>query len=159
MSYPWQQANRKSHVAAGFQDNGQARLPCPTPPLVVRLTEHLENVPADPDALLFTSPDGDPIRHTNFRARVWVKALEALKLPPVGIHVLRHSAAARMIGAGATPKAVQMALGHGSAALTLTVYGHLFDADLDTLALALDVSAAGRARDESLSAGSKVTPI
>ena len=43
-----------------------------------------------------------------------------------------------MIGAGASPKAVQVVLGHRSAAFTLTVYGHLFDADLDDLAARLD---------------------
>lgn len=57
-----------------------------------------------------------------------------------GLHVLRHSAAARLIAAGASPKAAQMILGHSSAAFTLTVYGHLFDADLDDLATRLDVT-------------------
>jgi hypothetical protein len=40
-------------------------------------------------------------------------------------------------------------MAHGSAAFTLTVYGHLFDADMDALADALDVSDAGRSRDGS----------
>jgi hypothetical protein len=39
-------------------------------------------------------------------------------------------------------------MAHGSAAFTLTVYGHLFDADMDALADALDVSDAGRVCDE-----------
>jgi integrase len=43
-----------------------------------------------------------------------------------------------MISAGATPKAVQAVMGHASAAFTLTVYGHLFDTDLDALAERLD---------------------
>ncbi len=43
-----------------------------------------------------------------------------------------------MIHAGASPKTVQMVLGHASAAFTLTVYGHIFDADLDDLATRLD---------------------
>jgi len=43
-----------------------------------------------------------------------------------------------MIQAGASPKAVQVILGHRSAAFTLSVYGHLFDADLDDLAARLD---------------------
>jgi len=34
---------------------------------------------------------------------------------------------------------VQSILGHRSAAFTLTVYGHLFDADLDDLAAKLDL--------------------
>jgi integrase len=51
---------------------------------------------------------------------------------------LRHSAAAALISSGASPKAVQTILGHRSAAFTLTVYGHLFDADLDDVAARLD---------------------
>ncbi len=52
--------------------------------------------------------------------------------------MLRHSAAAALISAGASPKAVQTLLGRASAAFTLTVYGHMFDEDLDALAVALD---------------------
>jgi site-specific recombinase XerD len=51
-----------------------------------------------------------------------------------------------MIEAGASPKAVQTILGHRSAAFTLTVYCHLFDADLDDLAARLE-SPAGPSRD------------
>jgi hypothetical protein len=43
-----------------------------------------------------------------------------------------------MIGAGGSAKAVQKILGHRSVPFTLTVYGHLFDADLDDLAARLD---------------------
>lgn len=43
-----------------------------------------------------------------------------------------------MINAGGTPKEIQTVLGHASAAFTLTVYGHIFDADLDDLAARLD---------------------
>jgi integrase len=44
-----------------------------------------------------------------------------------------------MIQSGATPKTVQTVLGHASAAFTLTVYGHIFDADLDDLAARLEI--------------------
>ncbi len=64
--------------------------------------------------------------------------MKTLQLDHVGIHVLRHSAVAAMISAGATAKAVQMVMGHQSVAFTLTVYGHLFDADLDDLAERID---------------------
>jgi hypothetical protein len=40
-------------------------------------------------------------------------------------------------------------MGHGSAAFALTVCGHLFDADVDALADALDVSDAGPDADGS----------
>jgi hypothetical protein len=59
-------------------------------------------------------------------------------LPPIGIHVLRHSAAAGMMQARATPKRVQTVLGHSSGGFTLTVYGYIFDADLDDLAVRLE---------------------
>lgn len=109
-----------------------------TPALLAQLETHLNGVGPEPEASLFVSPDGGSLRHSNFYNRLWRPALRNLGLPEVGLHVLRHSAAARMIGAAASPKAVQVVLGHRSAAFTLTVYGHLFDADLDDLALRLD---------------------
>jgi len=47
-----------------------------------------------------------------------------------------------MIRSGASPKAVQTVLGHASAAFTLTVYGHIFEADLDAVAEGLERAAA-----------------
>ena len=52
----------------------------------------------------------------------------------------RHSAAPAMISAGANTKAVQTVLGHRSAAFTLTVYGHMYDADLGDFADRIDVA-------------------
>ncbi len=82
---------------------------------------------------------------------LWRPVLAALGLRAVGVHSLRHSAAARMIGAGWTAKAVQQVLGHRSVAFTLTVYGHLFDSDLDALAARLDDPKIGGARVEIVS--------
>jgi integrase len=110
-----------------------------TPSLAKALERHLGlNVGANPDASVFIGPQGGPLRHSAFYSRLWRPTLRRLKLPAVSIHVTRHSAAAGMISAGATPKAVQAVMGHASAAFTLTVYGHLFDADLDALAERLD---------------------
>ncbi len=92
--------------------------------------------------MLFTGPKGGPLRYRYFYMKLWRPALERLGLPPAGLHTLRHSAAARMISMGASPKAVQSIMGHRSAASTLTVYGHMFDADLDELAAKLDLPAA-----------------
>ena len=65
----------------------------------------------------------------------------------------RCSAAAALIRSGASPKAVQTIFGHRSAAFTMTVYGHIFDADLDDIAARLqDViskAQAGPMRDGS----------
>ncbi len=93
-----------------------------------------------PKELIFTAPRGGPLRYQNFLSRVWRPTLAELGLPMVGVHVLRHSAAARMIAADASAKTLQKVLGHRSAAFSYTVYGHLFDADLDALADRLDIA-------------------
>jgi integrase len=114
------------------------KLPLP-PSLAAAFERHLdERVGAATDALLFTSPKGKPLRYGNFMRTVWKPTLMELGLPDVGIHVLRHSTAAALIRTGASPTAVQRILGHRSAAFTLTVYGHIFDADLDAVAESLD---------------------
>lgn len=112
-------------------------------PLTRSLVEGLENhlderVDRRLDALVFTSEKGHPLRYANFRRVVWSPALRSAKVPKVGLHVLRHSAAAAMIRAGASPKTLQTILGHQSAGFTLSVYGHVFDEDMDALAERLE---------------------
>jgi integrase len=114
--------------------------------LLKAIRDRLENVGPEPEALVFTTNGGGPIRHSNVFHRVWRPALDRAGLPAVGVHVLRHSAAAALIASGASPKAVQSILGHRSAAFTLTVYGHLFDADMDDIASRLEASIAERVR-------------
>jgi integrase len=109
-------------------------------PATVRdlLVNHLETVGQVPEALVFTSPTGQPLRYSNFRNRVWIPATEAAGLPGLDIHELRHTAASLMIRAGADPKLIQTQLGHASIAITYDVYGHLFPDRLDELAYKLD---------------------
>ena len=112
-------------------------------PLTSSLVEGLENhldkrVDRRLDALVFTSEKGHPLRYANFRREVWNPALRSAKVPKIGLHVLRHSAAAAMIRAGALPKTLQTILGHQSAGFTLSVYGHVFDEDMDALAERLE---------------------
>jgi integrase len=118
-----------------------------TPGLAADLTQHLERrVSSDPDGLLFPAPDGGPLRHSNFYHRQWQPALRRCNVPAGGVHVLRHSAAAALISSGASPKAVEAILGHRSAAFTLTAYGHLFDEDLDEVAVRLEDSIISRSK-------------
>jgi integrase len=127
------------------------KLPLP-PSLAAAFERHLEErVDAATDALVFTSPKGKPLRYGNFMRTVWKPSLMELGLPDVGIHVLRHSAAAALIRTGASPTAVQRILGHRSAAFTLTVYGHIFDADLDVVAESLDEMVRGAVVDRDAS--------
>ena len=90
---------------------------------------------------MFRGPKGGTLRYGWYYHKVWRPTLDRLGLKSVGVHALRHSAAARMIAAGASLKAIQTILGHGSAAFSLTVYGHLLPSDLDELASRLDGAA------------------
>jgi integrase len=104
--------------------------------LAERFAERLGAI-ADDD-LVFTAPRGGPLRSSPFRQSVWVPALEAANLDRLRIHDLRGTAASLMISSGANIKVVQRQLGHASAAMTLDLYGHLYEDDLDALSEALD---------------------
>lgn len=89
----------------------------------------------EPDTLVFTAPKGGPLRTSNFRRDVWHPACEASGMPEgLLVHDLRDTAASLMIASGASIKAVQRALGHASAKMTLDTYGSLFEEDLEDLA-------------------------
>ncbi|MEV5936844.1 tyrosine-type recombinase/integrase [Streptomyces sp. NPDC052079] len=85
------------------------------------------------EQLLFTAPQGGPLRARNFRQRFFAPAvvkagLGHLKVTP---HKLRHTAASLAIAGGADVNVVQTMLGHKPATLTLDTYGHLFPDRLD----------------------------
>ena len=105
------------------------------------LTDHLEAIPADPDALVFTSPDGGPRRHDNFYRRHFKPAVRAA-LPAekhgLRFHDLRHTCAAMLIAADAHPKAIQDHLGHKDIQTTFNVYGHMLASAQEALASRLD---------------------
>ncbi len=104
------------------------------------LAEHLaRQVDDDPNALVFTSPLGQPLRNANFRRQVWYRAVAEAGLPEgLRIHDLRHTCASLLISQAAHPKAVQVHLGHSSISVTMDRYGHLFPSDMEALAVALD---------------------
>jgi integrase len=104
-----------------------------------RLGEHVAG--RRPDDLVFTSPQGEPLRAGNFRRDVFTPATRRAGLDGLVPHGLRHTAASLAIAAGADVKVVQQMLGHKSATMTLDLYGHLFDDRLDEVADALDRAA------------------
>ncbi len=56
------------------------------------LREHLERfVSEDDEALVFTSPLGARMRHSNFYRRVWLPAVAKVGRPGVHFHDLRHN--------------------------------------------------------------------
>jgi len=92
----------------------------------------------DLEALVFTTAAGGPVRHSNYRRRVWLPAREAIGEPELRIHNLRDTCASLLIAADAHPKAVQEHLGHSSITVTMDVYGHLYESSRDDLAERLE---------------------
>ncbi|HEX3206190.1 MAG TPA: tyrosine-type recombinase/integrase, partial [Propionibacteriaceae bacterium] len=93
-----------------------------------------------PEDVLFSSPNGEPIRLANWRQRVWDPAVAAAGLTGLTPHDLRHTAASLAIASGASVKNVQRMLGHKDAAMTLNVYASLFEDDLDDVSNRLDAA-------------------
>ena len=96
-------------------------------------------------------PESEPVFY-GIRTKTWLRnhafrkgwfdsASTAVGLKGLTPHELRHTAASLAVSAGANVKAVQRILGHASASITLDVYADLFDADLDSVAVALDEAA------------------
>lgn len=136
--------------------------------LVEMFTKHLATLDGGPDALVFRSPDGGPLRHHNMYVREFKPTVRrrycsdcgaavskddeacaeceshslVYVLPPekhdLRFHDLRHTCASLLIAAGAHPKAIQEHLGHKDIQTTFNVYGHLLPSAQEALAAALD---------------------
>jgi len=90
--------------------------------IVPDLREHVDGL--DPDAaLLFTSPDGQPLRHSNFYRRAWTPALTATGLARTHLHDLRHTGNQFTADAGANPRELMARMGHDSSRAAL-IYLH-----------------------------------
>src|SRR5205823_4188512 len=85
---------------------------------------HLACFTQDQDeALVFTSPSGTPLRHSNFYRRTWAKALEKTSLEGVHFHDLRHTGNMLTADAGANLRELMDRMGH-STTRAATVYLH-----------------------------------
>ena len=157
---------RRVRVARSVTEVGGALVEGPTKthkarsvPLPIFLADLVCEIVAGrlPSEPVFTSARGGQVRLTTWRRRVFYPAIEAVNavrkeaaekvekepvpFPAITPHDLRHTAASLAIQAGAHVKAIQRMLGHASAAMTLDIYGALFDSDLDDVATALDRAA------------------
>lgn len=81
-------------------------------------------------AYLMPDPDGHAWTRHKWRP-VWDKVRGATGIANFDTHELRHTAVSWAIHSGANVKTVQRMVGHASAAMTLDVYGHLWDDELD----------------------------
>jgi len=95
--------------------------------LAVELGDHLVTRRTGIDAFVFTSPDGGPLRHSNFYRRHYKPAVGRAGLDRrTRFHDLRHTAAAMMVAQGAHLLVVKERLGHSSISVTADRYGHLY---------------------------------
>jgi len=84
-------------------------------------------------------PDERGMVWTAARWRVVWKNLQIWTgIDGIDTYELRHTAASLAIAAGADVKTVQRMLGHASAAMTLDIYGHLWEEGLDAIPGAME---------------------
>jgi integrase len=91
-----------------------------TPDLAAHIMTYVR--PGD-DGLIFPSPGGGPLRHTNLRCRFWVPALAAAGLPAMHFHDLCHTGNMLAADAGASLRELMERMGH-STTRAATVYLH-----------------------------------
>ena len=82
--------------------------------IISEIEMHLANyVGPEPDALVFTSPQGFPVRRTKFRSP-WLAACKAVGVEGLHFHDLRHTGATLAARSGATLAELMARLGHTS---------------------------------------------
>jgi integrase len=104
---------------------------------------------ASPEGFVFTSPNGEPLRRTNFRRRTFLPAVRASVGEPMRFHDLRHTHVALLIAQGEHPKIIQTRLGHSSIQVTLDLYGHLFEGLDEAAATRLDETFVANRADQT----------
>lgn len=94
-----------------------------TLPVHPRLAAALDALDRKPTDLLVQAERGGRLRHSNFRARIWIPACTRAKIGKVRWHDLRHTCASWLLEHGADLATVQEVMGHASVATT-ALYVH-----------------------------------
>lgn len=119
------------------KDNRPRTIPLPNF-VVEELSAHVARFDTGPSGLIFTGPNGGPVRRTTFSDN-WRDVAEPLGIRlGEGFHQLRHFYASLLIESGQSVKTIQQYLGHRSAVLTLDTYGHLWPEGEDLTRAAVD---------------------
>jgi integrase len=105
----------------------EVRLPAT---LVYRLRSHLATqADRDSTALVFTNRDGNAVEPGNLRRRGLKPIVQEVDAPWAGFHTFRHTFASIHLSQGTNLLQLSRALGHHSAAFTLSRYTHLLPGD------------------------------
>jgi integrase len=81
-------------------------------------------VPLKDDDLVFSTPEGKPLR-PNTVSRAWTMLAARAGVKVIRLHDARHTHASLMLKQGVHPKIVQERLGHASIQITLDTYSHV----------------------------------
>ena len=95
------------------------------------------DIPANVLQLVFTTPRGTPHDPRNVSCE-FHHDLQAVGLPTMRLHDLRHIAASMVLAEGASLVDVMRMLGHTSIAVTIDTYGHLVEGRSRELADVMD---------------------
>lgn len=134
----WKRSGRGAPTEVGAPKTRAGLRTVSLPPQVVaEVAPLLDGRPAD--ALVFTTPRGNVVRHDHFYERVWKPTLDRLTArtdaegnpvtPALSkrprLHDLRHGHASALIQAGVPLPIIQRRLGHESIQTTVDTYGHM----------------------------------
>jgi integrase len=138
------QRDSRTHLAASVKTRRSVRTGPLGPVVIDELAAHLAMYGAAGDDSVFTDSLGRPLTYSAWKP-LWKATGTTYKT-----HDLRHYAASALIAGGASVKQVQTILGHGSAAVTLGVYAHLWPGDDDRARTILDAALADCVRTEGV---------
>jgi integrase len=136
-----------SGLAFGPPKSAAGRRTVPLPGVVLAdLADHLARLGQyDDAALIFTSPEGAPLRHGNFQRRAWLPAVTEADMTGVHFHDLRHAGNTYTANAGANMRELMARMGHSTARAAM-IYLHSTDQRQRTLADAVDKAARAELR-------------
>nr|WP_290225686.1 site-specific integrase [Trichocoleus desertorum] len=81
----------------------------------------------DPEALVFTSPNGCPIDADNWRERQWAKVLKHCQIPYRKPYTTRHTMASHAIEQGVPITGLAYLMGHSTPKMVMSTYGHMIN--------------------------------
>lgn len=128
-----QQLKNGQYIFRGTKSKRGRRQIALSPSLAILLREHraqqedtrkLLGKPIEPIDLVFSHPDGAPLRPDSL-TRAFSRIVRSLGLDGIRLHDLRHAHATLMLQQGIHPKIVSERLGHSSISITLDTYSHV----------------------------------
>lgn len=123
------------------------RVPC-NPHLLKELRSLVELGQIDNDTIIFQNQFGGPIRHDDFKKRVFDRDIREWGGPKIRFHDLRHSAATLMIASGLDLKTVQEICGHEDIHTTMN-YAHLLAEKIRQVARTFSIGPSESLQEES----------